>query len=284
MHLWILNGFAQPPATQPWPQREPIDRALAGIIGCIGRRDFGSAALSSLNAAVALDSWSIYRVFPGRPPCLHASGSYRVDDTTADCFRVYLDGLYRADASFDDARACAASAGPLMTHVHADELPAAHRDKIYAQHGMRERISLIVPDGSADDGLMAVNLYRHLHQRPFERDDFVTLRAAAPLLLSCVERHVQIAPAGAGAAVRQPAAPAAVAGIESLQQRCPALTARELQICERILRGWTHDGIAADLGLSVATVKTYRNRAFDRLGIHFRSELFNLSMALEPAR
>jgi hypothetical protein len=25
-------------------------------------------------------------------------------------------------------------------------------------------------------------------------------------------------------------------------------------------------------------VKTYRNRAFDRLGIHFRSELFSLAM------
>ena len=32
--------------------------------------------------------------------------------------------------------------------------------------------------------------------------------------------------------------------------------------------------VDADLALSVATVKTYRNRAFNRLGIHFRSELF----------
>lgn len=283
MHLWILNGLAEPPAPEPAPQREPIDRAVAGIIGCIGRGDFGTAALGSLNAALALDSWSIYRVFRGRPPCLHASGSYRVADTTADCFRAYQDGLYRADASFDDARACAGSAGPLMTHLHADELPAAHRDKIYAQHGMRERISLIVPDGSGNDGLMAVNLYRHLHQRPFERDDFLVLRTAAPLLLSCVERHVQLVPAAAGAADGAPAAAPASAGVERLQQRCPALTARELQICERILRGWTHDGIAADLGLSVTTVKTYRNRAFDRLGIHFRNELFSLALAPEPA-
>jgi len=41
----------------------------------------------------------------------------------------------------------------------------------------------------------------------------------------------------------------------------------------------THDGIAADLGLSVPTVKTYRNRAFARLGIHFRNELFARVMA-----
>ena len=38
----------------------------------------------------------------------------------------------------------------------------------------------------------------------------------------------------------------------------------------------TQDGIAADLGLSAATVKTYRNRAFVRLDIHHRHQLFAL--------
>ena len=68
--------------------------------------------------------------------------------------------------------------------------------------------------------------------------------------------------------------PAPVAPRERLLAQCPALTGRELDVCERLLRGWTHDGIAADLGVSLATVKTYRARAFARLGLHFRSELF----------
>jgi DNA-binding CsgD family transcriptional regulator len=33
------------------------------------------------------------------------------------------------------------------------------------------------------------------------------------------------------------------------------------------------------LKLSEATVKTYRDRAFQRLGIHHRNELFALAMA-----
>jgi DNA-binding CsgD family transcriptional regulator len=60
---------------------------------------------------------------------------------------------------------------------------------------------------------------------------------------------------------------------------CPALTARELDVLERLLQGMTYDGIAADMGLGVGTVKTYRARAFARLGIHFRSELFAGLMA-----
>lgn len=65
---------------------------------------------------------------------------------------------------------------------------------------------------------------------------------------------------------------------ERLQACFPTLTARELDVCEGILRGWTYDGIAVDLGLTPASVKTYRNRAFDRLGIHYRSQLFALLM------
>ena len=36
----------------------------------------------------------------------------------------------------------------------------------------------------------------------------------------------------------------------------------------------TNDGVEIDMGLRVPTVKTYRNCAFDRLGIHFQNGLF----------
>ena len=270
MHLWTLNatGPGLPPAGQA-----PVAHALAGVIRSVGRSNFGAAALDSLNDALAIDSWSIYQVFPEQPPCLLASGSYRIPDTTRECFRAYASGLYRADASFDGARA--AERATVMTHLHADELPAAHRDQIYLQYGMRERLSIIIAD-ARDAGLMAVNLYRHAHQRPFGRDDFDLVQAAAPFLLACVERHVELCPPAVQCGAETLALPPVADANARLRQCCPGLTTRELQVCERLLRGWTHDGIACDLQLSVATVKTYRNRAFARLGIHFRSELFSL--------
>jgi DNA-binding CsgD family transcriptional regulator len=36
--------------------------------------------------------------------------------------------------------------------------------------------------------------------------------------------------------------------------------------------------VAADLKLSPTTVKTYRDRAFERLGIHHRHQLFALAL------
>ena len=53
MHLWILNA-AQEPAP-PSAARDPIDRAVSGVIGSVGCRDYGTLALSNLNLAISLD-------------------------------------------------------------------------------------------------------------------------------------------------------------------------------------------------------------------------------------
>ena len=52
--------------------------------------------------------------------------------------------------------------------------------------------------------------------------------------------------------------------------------AHKMDVCARLLVGMTQDGIASDF--SVPMVKTYRNRAFYRLEIHFRNELFAFLM------
>ncbi|NUZ07020.1 helix-turn-helix transcriptional regulator [Piscinibacter koreensis] len=276
MHRWILDADGAP--ARAHAARAPGD-ALAGVIGSIGTANFGTEALASLNAALPVDSWSIYRVHRHQPPRLHASGSFGIPDTTGECFRVYRAGLYQADASFDPVHEAAPGAPAIMTHWSADELGAAHREQIYLRYGMRERLSLILAE--PDGGLMSVNLYRHEHQRRFDDAEFEWAQSAARWLLACVTRHIELAArlgVEACPEADEPAVAPLAHALERLRRRCPGLTARETQICERLLRGWSHDGIASDLGLSVATVKTYRNRAFDRLGIHFRSELFSLAM------
>ena len=50
----------------------------------------------------------------------------------------------------------------------------------------------------------------------------------------------------------------------------------------RLLRGMSCEGIGADFALSTATVETYYNRAFERLGIHHRNELFALALQTAP--
>lgn len=267
------NALATPRSRPPAAAADaPRDEAvLAALIGSLGSAGFAQEALAALNEPVQAASWSVYRVWHDRTPELYLSASRGVADTTRSCFAAYREeGLYRHDRSFDLVRRAAApsgrAGGATVLHMRAADAPSAeHRERIYSRHGLAERLSVASSD---DDGsLLAVNLYHHEHQGEFsgrERDRFAHL---APLLMASVRRHLAlVAPVATAPVERSPR--------ERLQAACPALTDRELDVCVRLLRGWSHDGVAADLGLSVATVKTYRTRAFGRLGLHFRSELF----------
>jgi len=259
----------------------PGAAALGGVVSALGDAGFADAALEGFNAAgLRAASWSVYRVWRERPPVLHLSASLGVADSTQSCFQAYREGLYRRDRSFD----LVAPGQRAVLRMHADEAPnAAHREAIYRRHAVLERLSVVQRD---DDGaLFAVNLYHHEHQGCFAEGELAGFAEMAALLLAAVRRHLALAPGSAvapeaGMAVAAAAAAPAIGARQVLQQRCPALTVRELDVCERLLRGWSYDGIAADMQLSVATVKTYRARAFARLGMHFKSELF---AAIGPA-
>jgi DNA-binding CsgD family transcriptional regulator len=237
--------------------------ALAGVIASIGDKAFGTAALGQLNSWMPLCWWSVYRLLDGAPPTIHVAGSFGVPDGTLESWRAYRAGLYRGDQTFAAAWERVREGVTVLTHWDAREIPPAHREQIYNRHGLRERLSLV--SGNERQGMLAVNLYRHQDQPAFSDDDIDAIRRMARPVLACVSRHLAISPQDIDRA-----------GVESPLH---GLTVRELEVCKRLLKGWTHDGIAADLRLSAATVKTYRDRAFRRLGIHHRNELFALVMA-----
>lgn len=250
MHAHVLGAL----------DRRDGQGALAGVVGAVGQPAFANEALSALNRMLHVGSWSVYQLWPSRLPTMHLSASHGVTDTTVECFNTYCAaGLYRRDRSFDLVRQ-QRTGDAVLLRMHADEVnDPAHRDWIYVRHAMVERLSLAwtLTDGS----LMAINLYHHAHQGGFGSGELQHFADAAPVLRAAVTRHIELRVKPGGAR-----------GL--LSRRCPALTARELDVLERLLQGMTYDGIAADMGLAIGTVKTYRARAFERLGIHFKNQLF----------
>jgi DNA-binding CsgD family transcriptional regulator len=242
--------------------RHEVQAGLTGVIGAMGSAGFAQAALASVNGVLNAASWAVYRVWADRTPVLHLSGAHGVRDTTRDCFQAYHDGLYRRDRTFDAARR-----DRLMLRMRARDIPnPEHRDAIYKRHGVSERLSIAEPQ--ADGSVLAVNLYHHEHQGAFADAELANFEQLAPALFATVRRHIELveaadAPRPDAARLRQ-----------ALQHRHADMPPRELDVCVRLLQGLSYDGIAADLGLSVATVKTYRRRAFERMGLHFKSELF----------
>jgi DNA-binding NarL/FixJ family response regulator len=60
--------------------------------------------------------------------------------------------------------------------------------------------------------------------------------------------------------------------IESLRARFPTLTPREADVLGRIAEGRSNPQIAAELFLTVPTVKSYVNQVFTKLGVRTRAE------------
>jgi DNA-binding CsgD family transcriptional regulator len=243
---------------------QPLDggageSALAGLIGTIGGDRFGEEGLAQLNRWMPLCWWSIYRLFDDAPPAPHAMASFGVPDGTRRSWRVYRASLYRHDQTFHAAREFLRHRRLGLMHWHATEIPSRHRAEIYSRNGLLERLSIVAQDAGS---LLAINFYRHETQRGFSDAEIQTMRQFSRPLLACVDRHI--------AWRRSEPGPDVFAD----------LTPREREVCERLLKGWTHVGIAADLRVSPATVKTYRDRAFERLGIHHRNELFALAIRL----
>lgn len=265
MKSWPLN--VAPNATS---------HLLGGLIDEIGQPGFDAAVLEGVQALLPAASWSVYRL--GREPALFLSASCGVPDTTRDCWRAYLSGPHRADSSFGPMALLPPTMAQLC-HLEAQEAPPEHRAKVYDAHGMAERLSLAQGD---QGGLLAINFYRHAHQPAFGAAARDNLGALAPALLAIVRKHVALSRSAAAAAAFTPAstparAPSGALPLDldaRLHQLCPTLTPREQAVCVRLLRGLTLEGIAIDLGVALPTVKTYRQRAFARMGIHFRNELF----------
>ena len=117
-----------------------------------------------------------------------------------------------------------------------------------------------------------LNVFRSLKKGPFKDEELQQLEQLLPMVMNLVLAHFQIC------------------GIDEWQRHnekhlvssyrdngvpgFDSLTGQETIVCDLIVYGLTTDGIAADMGVSISSVKTYRNRAYNKLGISSKSELF----------
>jgi DNA-binding CsgD family transcriptional regulator len=249
-----------------------LANVLAQAVAQLGERCFAQTLLDSLYPVLPAASCAVYRTGPLCQPVLLLSASHGVADTTRDCWRAYLSGPYRGDQTL-----VAAPQGSQLSHITAQEVPPEHRAKVYEAHGMLERVSVVEPQGQG--ALFAINFYRHQHQQAFSDAQIAAFSELAPALLALAHKHLQLRGAVLPVALAAERSAGFAARVQQVQALHPALTPRECEVCAGILQGLTLDGIACQLGLGLPTVKTYRNRAFARLGIHFRNQLFALALA-----
>ncbi|TFZ03446.1 helix-turn-helix transcriptional regulator [Ramlibacter rhizophilus] len=246
---------------------------LPGLIASLALPGYASTLLAQVREVLPACSLSVYRTGPGSRPERYLSASHARPDTTLRCWNGYLSGPWRGDVTLLSAVEAAHPQTPVLCHITAQEVPGEHRVKVYESQGRAERVSVVVRD--SDCSVFAINFYRHAGQPPFRDAELAGFGQIAPSVLALTRKHLALTgiPLHGNPLAHRSHGLATRSRLASLH---PRLTERELDVCERLLAGMTMDGIANDLDLTLGTVKTYRNRAFHRMGLHFRSELFAL--------
>lgn len=171
------------------------------------------------------------------------------------------------------------AAGPvgaiLVCRQRAEEVPhGALRRACFDEVGLVDRLTIVVRH--AESSWLAVHLYRAAEQGTFGEDDVESLMGVARLVARCVARHYACDLDGV-ASLRDSVSE----GVLELGAR---LTEREREVLTRILDGVTVNRIAEDLRLRPTTVATYRMRAYEKLGVQSRQELFATVMRRRAAQ
>jgi DNA-binding CsgD family transcriptional regulator len=123
-----------------------------------------------------------------------------------------------------------------------------------------------------------VNFYRITSQGRFTREQVHRLTSVAPAVSAAVARHFQqVAAADGDPALR-------LGTLFATAVPFVALTGREKDVCVRILSGLSSEAIAAELGVGLHSVLTYRKRAYEKLGISSQNELFAMVLRLMASR
>ena len=142
---------------------------------------------------------------------------------------------------------------------------------VYKQSDILEKVyELRVTQGR----IYQLNLYRSTKNGPFTSKEIHRLERLLPLIMNLVLLHFQIC--GADEWQKHNAKHVISFLKKNGVDYFSPLTRQETEVCDLIIYGQTTDGIAAEMGISVSSVKTYRNRSYKKLKITSKSELFAL--------
>ncbi len=246
------------------------EQGFAAAIDCLGDERFLPALLHWAHLALGASDGSLIR-HGGREAELTATVSIQ-GQTARDVGAWYMRGAwYLREPNLAAARA---APGTLqITQLARDDLPDPRWREQYQRTRLAERLSLLVPLPPAPPALAEAaapptagaaaawvffNAYRPQGCTLPLAQARDALQRRGPALAAVVRRHLALRP---------------VSPFEGL-------SVRERQVIDAVLAGQSAKESARDLGLSPTSIATYRQRAFEKLGIHRQVQLFQLAQTL----
>lgn len=231
------------------------------LLSAIGTDEFGTTVRDSVMALTA-GARRIY-LFEATGREESSLQYFFCEPGLVDLFPAYRKWYLRLDPVCDAYRAAPQYNDIALLRVTpADIASPGFRRRIFDEPGIVERVSVIQRGA---DAWRVMNVARHTSDGCFSEGELSSLIGLACLVLPMLplnrkRQHVPL--------------PLTVAQLEErFGLRYPRLTLRERQVCARAAIGMSVEATARDLGVAKTTVLTYRQRAYQRLGVASPVEL-----------
>jgi len=246
---------------------------VENVIESLGNSTFHDEFLVFLNNLFLIEHFSLVQLGTNEARFI-TSANVKGFTISKSLQKKYLTRYYKQDPNMQLYADIEHSNKVLLNRLKPQDI----EDSLYQQFfgydiKISDRISLLKYE---DKGLYCLNLYRFHEQ--FSAEEIEQLTHFSSLLMSFVIKHARLAGSLSDFLTRE-------TQIQELEQRLHGvnhkLTTREIDVCARILLGFSGEAIALDLDIKISSVQTYRKRAYAKLNISSQNELFGLCLKSE---
>lgn len=247
----------------------------SAIVDSLGSDTFGKCFFTFLNTCIDIDDCTVF-VMPtdSSPKCLVAEGKSDRAIAARRAAQEYVNHYFSVDPNLSRLREAIRGKSQVLRYVHRDSIPNVfYRSKFFDGYDIEEKVSLLT---RLEGGYLYTNFYRAPNHKHFDEEQIEAVKEISRFAISCLRKHMIYCAHSLSVDGRQNRLHA-IYRLLTVREGSH-LTAREADVCARIILGLSTTAIALELGVTKNTVSTIRRRAYERLGICSQNELFELCL------
>ncbi|CAA7613073.1 LuxR family transcriptional regulator [Candidatus Terasakiella magnetica] len=248
-----------------------LSRRLAAVVAAIGQDGFEPRLVELLGAAANLDQINVVSLEDDRTRPLFSWHRIRPDMASFLIGQYVSERFYQQDPTLDRlmrSKRLGLCLGLMRRGQIEDD---SYRRVFFDDAQLEGKLSIL--DQTPSHAIYQ-NYYFAAGAEAFSLREVENLARLAETASQCILRHMELRTPSMLA--RRTPHPGVVSKI--LARRAPSLAVRELEVCSRIVTGYTTEAIALDLGITSNSVATYRKRAYAKLKICSQHQLFLLCL------
>ena len=238
------------------------------LIKSIGTQSYSKACFDMFEQSLEAEHWALFQYRPAKPMSCIATASrayvaaakQNIDKFVARCHNVDP-SLIALKRQHPRARC--------VTKMDIGDIWDPQYRQCFEATRVHERLTLFSRLGP---DLFQLSIFRGAGRQTFSPHEIGLFTALAGVVLEVAFQHQVFSD-------EEPPAPThlSLEAIEQLLRLLPGgLSRRECEVCSRAAIGKTIEGTALDLNISRTSVITYRQRAYQKLGISRQNELIAL--------